>query len=55
MILGRYQGTVVGLNLNISECVIEAGDVPLKGSTATIIDLGMYKFKYLNTGKFTPK
>ena len=27
----------------------------LKRSTATMVDLGMQKFKYLNTGKITPE
>ena len=29
--------------------------MPLKGYTSPIIDLGTYKFKYLNTGKITPE
>ena len=42
-----------GLNIYTSEQLIEEGEGPLKGSTSPIIDFGTYKFKDLNTGKFT--
>ena len=54
MILGRDISTLPGLNIKPKH-VIEAGDVPLKVSTETIIDLGTYDIKYLNTGKITPE
>ena len=44
-----------GLNLKFSDHVIEADDEPFKGSTEPMVDLDMYKFKDLNTGKLHPK
>ena len=55
MILVRYLLTELGLNLDFSEHVIEADDGPFIGSTAPIVDLGMYVFKYLNTGEIKPE
>ena len=55
MILGRDLLTELGLNLKLSEHVIKLDDGPLKGSTAPMVDLGTYQFKYLNTGEFTPE
>ena len=43
------------LNIKFSEHVIKADAGPLTVSTATIVDLGTYIFKYLNTGKTTPE
>ena len=50
-ILGRYILTESGLNLNLTDHVIEAGDGPFIGATAPMVDLGAYVFKDLNTGK----
>ena len=55
MILGKYLITELGLNLKFSEHVIESGDGPFNGSTNSMVDLGTYIFKYLNTDKITPK
>ena len=55
MILGRYLLTNLGLNLKFSERVIEAGDGTFKGSTAPMVYLSTYEFKYLNTGKIKPE
>ena len=59
---GRYDTTLaiylltdLGLNLNFSDHVIEAYDVPLKSLMESMVDLGEYEFKNLNTGKITPK
>ena len=43
------------LNLKLSEHVIEADDGTFKGSTIPTVDLGMYIFRYLNTGEITPE
>ena len=43
------------MNLELSEHVIEAHDRSFKGSTTTIVDLGTYIFKDLDTGKNTPE
>ena len=37
------------------ENVIEADDGPLKRYKISMVDLGMYVFKELNTGKITPE
>ena len=55
MILGRDILTYLGLNLKYSDHVIETDDGTLKGSTAPMVDLGKYEFKYLNTRKITPE
>ena len=55
MIIRQYILTELGINLKLSELVIKAGAGPFKGSTTTMVDLGTYVFKYLNTGKFTPE
>ena len=54
MILGRDLIKVLGLNLEFSEHIIDADDGPLKGLTASMVDLGTYEFKILNTWKITP-
>ena len=51
MILGRYILIEIGLDIKLSEHIIGADDELLKWSTVSMIDLGMYEFKYLNTGK----
>ena len=55
MILGIDLLPSLGLNLKYSDIVIEADDVPFKGFMAPMVDLGTYKFKYLNTEGNTPK
>ena len=54
MILGRDILTELGLNLKLSENVIEADDGPFKGSTTPMVGLVTYVFKYLNTGGGAP-
>ena len=54
-ILGQDLLTGLWLNLKVSEHVIEADDGTLKGSATTMVNLGTYIFKYLNTGKITPE
>ena len=53
MILGRYLLTSFGFSLKLSEHVIRGGEILFEGSTSSLADLGMYEFKYLNTGKIT--
>ena len=53
MILGKDILTKLGLNLKLSEHIIRADYGPFKGSTTPMVDLGMYLFKVLNTGKIT--
>ena len=55
MILGRDILTCLEFNLEFSDCVIEAYDGTFKGTTAPMVDLGTYKFKYLNTGYIIPE
>ena len=45
----------MGLNLKPYECVVKAYDGPFKVSTTPMVDLIVYVFKYLNTGKITPE
>ena len=47
--------TELGLNLKLSERIIEADDGNFNGSTTTIVDLGTYIFKDLDTGKINPE
>ena len=46
MILGRYLLTSLGLNLKLYDHIIEVDDVPFKGYTETIVNMGTYGFKY---------
>ena len=55
IILGRDLLTKLGLNLKLSDHVIEAGDGPFKGSTTPMVDFGTHIFKGLNTWKITPE
>ena len=55
MILGQYLLTELGLNLKFSNHVIQEYGGLLKGSTAPMVDLGTYEFKYLNTREITPE
>ena len=45
MILGRYLLTGLGLNLKLSDHVIEADDRPFKASTTPAVDLVTYELK----------
>ena len=54
IILGRCLLTQLGLNLRLSYHVIKSYDRTLKGTTGSMVDLGMYECKYLNIGKITP-
>ena len=53
MILGIDLLTWLVLNLKFSYHVIERDDGPFKGSTAPMVDLCTYEFKYFETGKIT--
>ena len=55
LILGRDILIYLVLNLRLSDHVIKSDDGPFKGSTAPMVDLGAYEFKYLNTGGNTPE
>ena len=55
MILGRYLLTWLVLNLKISDYVVEADDGPFKGPMSSMVDMGTYGFKYLNTGEIVPE
>ena len=50
IIFRPYLLTEKGLYLKFSEHVIEASYGNVKVSTTPMLDLGTYKFKYLNTG-----
>ena len=54
-ILGRYILTALGFNIKLSEHVNKVDDVPLKISSAPMVDSGTYEYQYLNTGEITPK
>ena len=51
MILGLYLLTELGLNFKLSDHSIESDDGHFKVSTTPMVDLGVYDFKDLNTGK----
>ena len=55
MILGWYLLTELVLNLKLSEHIIKTDDGTFKGSKTTMVDLGSYIFKDLNTGKIIPE
>ena len=55
MILVRDVLTKLRLNLKLYQHFIESDDGPFNGSTAHMVDLGTYIFKYLNLGKITPE
>ena len=55
MTLGRDLSTSLGLNLNFSDHVIKSYDVPLRGSSAPMVDLVTYEFKDSNVRKITPE
>ena len=54
VILGRYLLTVIVSHIKVSDNAIKSDYGPLKGSTALMVNIGWYIFKYLNTGKITP-
>ena len=54
-ILGWDILTELGLNLKFYERVIEADYGPFNGSTPSMVGLGTYIFKYLNTEKIKPE
>ena len=47
MILGRDLLTALGLDLNFSENIIIVSDKLYERSSATMVDLGNYDYKYL--------
>ena len=55
MILRRDILAELGLNMELSDNVIEAYDGPFQGSTAPMVGLGAYEFKDLETGKLHSK
>ena len=55
MIWGEDIWTELVLHLTFSEHVIEADDGPFNGCKTPMVDLSMYIFKDLNTGKTTPE
>ena len=55
MILGRYLLISLGLNLELSKHVTKVDYGTFKGSTAPMVDLGAYIFRYLNIGKTKPE
>ena len=54
MILGRDLFTALGLNIKLSDYVIEPYYVYFQGSTAPVVGLVTYAFKNINTGNVTP-
>ena len=46
VILGIYILTELGLSLKLYDHVIKAEYVPFKGSTAPMVDIGTYEFKF---------
>ena len=55
MILEQDILTELVLNLKFSEQVIEADDVPFKGYSTPMVNLGKYIFKDLNEGGIKPE
>ena len=55
MIWDRDILTALVLNLEFSDPVIEADDVPFKGSTTPMVYLGIYDPEDLNTRKIAPE
>ena len=53
MILGKNILTKLGLNLEFSDHVIEAEYGSFNGSTAPMVGLDKYEFKYLETRDIT--
>ena len=51
MILGRDILTALGLKLNVSDHVVESDYRPFKEFTETMVNMGTYEFKYLETWK----
>ena len=55
MILGRDLLKYLGLNLKLSDHVMEAFDGDFKGYMALVVDLIKYELNYLNIGEITPE
>ena len=55
IMLGIYLLKTLGLNLKLSDHVIEAYGITFKESMAPMVDLVKYEFKDLNTGNITPE
>ena len=55
MILDGDILTTLGLNLKFSDHVIEANYGTFKGQAASMVYLGKYEFKDLNTWNITPE
>ena len=55
MILDRYILPELGLNLKLSDHVIEADDGILKGSMSPMVDMRTYEFNIFNSRKISPK
>ena len=55
IILGTDILTTLGRNFKCSDHVIEADDGNFKYYMATMVDMGTYEFKDINTGKITPE
>ena len=55
MILVRDKLKELGFDLKFSEGVIKSDDGTFKRSTAPMVYLDAYGFKYLNTGKIHPR
>ena len=55
IILGIYLLTALGSNIIFSEHIIEADYRPLKRSLTPMVDLDMYEFINLDTGKIIPE
>ena len=51
----RYLLTQLGLYIQFYDHDIEADDGSFKGSIETMVDLGTYEFKSLNTTESTPE
>ena len=47
MILGRDLITALGMDLKFSENVMNGGEGPYKGCSASMVDVNNYKFKFL--------
>ena len=55
IVLGRDLLTALSLNIKFSKKVINVHDRYLKGSSAPMVNLGKYTFKYLKMYKLHPR
>ena len=53
IMLGRYLLTKLGLNLKLSDHIVEAGGGSLKGETTPMVHLVTYEFKNKYRANFT--